>query len=37
MDITTHARTYDRVMGMLKYGTVVCVIAAAFVIWLIAG
>lgn len=37
MDIKAHSGTYARVIGMLKWGTVACVILAAFVIWLIAG
>lgn len=36
MDITSHGRTYDRVIGMLKWGTLACVLLAALVIWLIA-
>ncbi|OWK33553.1 aa3-type cytochrome c oxidase subunit IV [Sphingomonas dokdonensis] len=31
-----HAATYDRVMAMLKWGTLACILLAAFVIWLIA-
>ncbi|TPG09979.1 aa3-type cytochrome c oxidase subunit IV [Sphingomonas oligophenolica] len=31
-----HASTYDRVMAMLKWGTVGCAFIAAIVIWLIA-
>lgn len=36
MDMPAHVDTYARVMGLLKWGTVVCAIIAAFVIWLIA-
>ena len=35
-DMKAHAATYGRVMGMLKWGTVFCVLLTAFVIWLIA-
>jgi len=31
-----HVSTYDRVIGMLKWGSVACFIIAFFVIWLIA-
>ena len=37
MDISSHSKTYSRVMEMLKWGTVACVLIAALVIWLIAG
>lgn len=30
-----HEGTYARVIGMLKWGTVACMLIAAFVIWLI--
>ena len=36
MNIKAHVSTYDRVIGMLKWGMVSCVIVAALVIWLIA-
>ena len=36
-DIKAHAATYDGVIGMLKWGTLACVLIAAFVIWLIAS
>lgn len=35
MDMPAHVDTYDRVMGLLKWGTVASAIVAAFVIWLI--
>ncbi|OWK33081.1 aa3-type cytochrome c oxidase subunit IV [Sphingomonas mucosissima] len=35
-DIKTHAATYDRVMGMMKWGTLLCILLAALVIYLIA-
>jgi hypothetical protein len=35
-DMTAHDATYGKVMGMLKWGTIVCVALAAFVVWLIA-
>lgn len=35
-NMKAHAATYDRVMGMMKWGTLACVLIAAFVIWLIA-
>ncbi|QNE31605.1 aa3-type cytochrome c oxidase subunit IV [Sphingomonas sp. NBWT7] len=35
-DIKAHAATYEGVMGLMKWGTVACVIVAAFVVWLIA-
>ncbi|SEI79712.1 aa3 type cytochrome c oxidase subunit IV [Sphingomonas sp. OV641] len=35
-DMKAHAATYGRVMGMLKWGTVACVLLAALVVWLIA-
>ena len=35
MDIKAHNQTYGSVIGMLKWGTVGCVIVAAIVIWLI--
>jgi hypothetical protein len=34
--IEPHVRTYDRVIGILKWGTIACVLVAALVIWLIA-
>ncbi|ONF95184.1 aa3-type cytochrome c oxidase subunit IV [Sphingomonas jeddahensis] len=35
-DYKTHESTYGKVMGMMKWGTVVCVALAALVVWLIA-
>lgn len=35
-DMRTHTRTYDSVIGVLKWGAVACAIVAALVIWLIA-
>ena len=36
MDIKAHVSTYGSVMSMLKWGTVVCVVLAALVVYLIA-
>jgi hypothetical protein len=36
MNIKAHVSTYDRVIGLLKWGTVACAVVAALVIWLIA-
>lgn len=36
MDMPAHVDTYGRVMGLMKWGTVVCIMIAAFVVWLIA-
>lgn len=36
MDMPAHVDTYGRVMTMMKWGTVVCIVIAAFVVWLIA-
>jgi hypothetical protein len=36
-DIKAHAATYDGVIGMLKWGTLACVLLAALVIYLIAS
>lgn len=35
-DIKAHVSTYDRVIGMLKWGTVACFLLAALVVWLIS-
>ena len=35
-DMKAHAATYSRVMGMLKWGTVACVLLTALVVYLIA-
>jgi hypothetical protein len=35
-NMNTHQATYGSVIGMLKWGTLGCVIIAALVIWLIA-
>lgn len=35
-DIKAHSATYGRVMGMLKWGTVACVLLTALVVYLIA-
>ncbi|HEU0043182.1 aa3-type cytochrome c oxidase subunit IV [Sphingomonas sp.] len=34
--LSAHVRTYDGVITMLKWGTVISVLLAALVIWLIA-
>ncbi len=36
-NMKAHQATYDRVMVMMKWGTVACAIIAAVVIWLIAA
>ena len=36
-DMKAHAETYDKVMGMLKWGTVGCALVAALVIVLISS
>ncbi len=36
MDMKAHAATYEGVMGFMKWGTAVCIVIAAFVVWLIA-
>lgn len=36
MNIKAHVSTYDKVIGMLKWGAVGCAIIAALVVWLIA-
>ncbi|MBB4154829.1 hypothetical protein GGQ80_002745 [Sphingomonas jinjuensis] len=35
-DLKPHEKTYDGLIGMLKWGAVACFIIAFFVIWLIA-
>ena len=35
-DLKAHVSTYDRVIGLLKWGAVACFILAFFVVWLIA-
>ncbi len=35
-DMKAHVNTYNRVMAMLKWGTIVCAIIAAAVVWIIA-
>ena len=35
-DLKAHVSTYDSVTALFKWGTVACVLIAAFVIWLIA-
>ena len=35
-DLKPHLATYDRVIGMLKWGAIGCAIVALFIIWLIA-
>ncbi|WBH16121.1 aa3-type cytochrome c oxidase subunit IV [Sphingomonas radiodurans] len=35
-DIKAHAATYDGVISLLKWGTIVSVLIAALVVWLIA-
>ncbi len=36
-DMQVHRATYDKVIGLLKYGAVACFIIAFAVIWLISG
>jgi len=36
-NMKAHVATYNGMLGMLKWGTVGCVIIVATVIWLIAG
>ena len=36
-NLKAHAQTYDGFLGMLKWGTIVVVIATAFVVGLIAS
>ena len=36
-DIETHAATYHKVLGLMKYGAVACGVIAAIVIWLLAS
>lgn len=36
-DMKAHQSTYAGVMNFLKYGTVVCFVIAAGVVWLIAN
>ena len=36
-DMQVHRATYDRVIGLLKWGAVACFIIAFAVIWLISG
>ncbi len=36
MDMPAHVDTYDRVMGLLKWGAVGCFLVGALVVWLIA-
>jgi hypothetical protein len=36
MDTRAHEQTYHGVMALLKWGTIVSIAIAAFVIWLIA-
>ena len=36
-DIKAHSATYDGVINMLKWGTLVSVLIAALVVWLIAS
>ena len=35
--LTPHVQTYDRVIALLKWGTVTAVVIAALVVWLIAS
>jgi len=35
-DLKSHVHTYDRMIGLLKWGGVACFFLALFVIWLIA-
>jgi hypothetical protein len=36
-DIKAHVSTYDRMIGLMKYGAIVVALVTALVIWLIAG
>lgn len=36
-DMKPHVQTYHSVLGMLKYGAVICVLIGLFVVWLISG
>jgi len=36
-DMKPHEQTYSSVIGLLKWGAVVCILIAAVVIWLISG
>ena len=36
-DIKAHIGTYDRMIGLMKYGAIAVALFAALVIWLIAG
>jgi len=35
-DLKSHVQTYDRMIGLLKWGAVACAAVAGLVIWLIA-
>ncbi len=37
MDYPAHERSYDRFLGMFKYGTIAAAIAGAFVVYVIAN
>jgi hypothetical protein len=36
-DMKAHVGTYRSVLGMMKYGAVVCLLIGFFVVWLISG
>lgn len=36
MDMPAHIDTYGRVTALLKWGTLVCIVLVALVVWLIA-
>ncbi|WP_344692815.1 aa3-type cytochrome c oxidase subunit IV [Sphingomonas cynarae] len=36
-DIKAHVGTYDRMIGLMKYGAIAVAFVTAMVIWLIAG
>lgn len=36
-DMKAHVASYDRMIGMLKWGAIACVVIVAAVIWLIVS
>jgi hypothetical protein len=36
-DLQVHRATYEKVIGVLKYGAVACFVIAFVVVWLISG
>lgn len=36
-DMKAHVASYDRMIGMLKWGTAACLVVVAAVIWLIVS